>query len=188
MNSTVMQSAVVIAGFAAFILLVFLTVRIALQLLLNLLKSKKTGGGSFFVRSVSFCKDNSTLILSVLTVAVTALSWFLNIGWYRVIFMVPIMLHLVCFLCTDYYIYITGKHSKLTAKLVLVNFGVFNLCYLLLPDAGDTADSYRMFFGLIRSVPVLNAALVLSAVLCMANIVIMGLVMYRIRKSRKLRA
>ena len=159
---------VVAAGIGVFFLVLFVTVRIGVVLFSDGLRNKERSSGlhSFFCR-------NRLLLLSLVSAAVTVLSWFLNIGWYRFLLLVPMLTHLAVFLVINSFIHSRGGLPPLVNRLALANIALFNLCYIVLPDAGDTSDSVRMLFGLVTNAKAVDAAWFASLVLFPASIAMM---------------
>jgi len=52
-----------------------------------------------------FYSENKIIIISFFSFIIVAFSWVLNIGWYRVLFVIPIILHLVIFIIVNYKYY-----------------------------------------------------------------------------------
>lgn len=169
---------VVAAGLVVFFLVLFMNVRIAVVLAADGLRSRERSSGL-----LPFAGRNRLLLLSLLTVAVTALSWFLNIGWYRFVFVVPMLAHLAAFLVINSFVHGRGALPGGVRRLVLADVVLFNLCYIVLPDAGDTADSARMFFGLVSDAGAVGAAWHASLVLFPASVIMMILIPFVLKFS-----
>ena len=160
---------VVAAGIGVFFLVLFVTVRIAVTIAADSMRERNAAsasGRSAFI----FLRRNRILLLSLVSAAVMVLSWFLNIGWYRFLLLVPMLTHLAAFLVIHSFVHARGEIPPLVNRLALANIALFNLCYIVLPDAGDTSDSVRMLFGLVTNGTAVDAAWYASLVLFPASI------------------
>ena len=129
-----------------------------------------------------FYSKNKVIIISFFSFILVAFSWVLNIGWYRVLFVIPIVLHLVIFIIVNYKYY-----KKISLKLDFIskiNIFSFYLFYIIFPDGGDTPASTRTFFGLIHlnNDIILSIFSLFSIILLVFNIIIIFIQLYKIRK------
>ena len=111
--------------------------------------------------------------LSILFIAIVGLSWFMNIGWIRVIYILPMLIHAIVFYLSNSSYHrnknIASKNMNIVNRLVYITY---LFCNVLLPDGGDTADSVRVFFGFITNDLFINIASVVSEVLLIVNLVL----------------
>lgn len=124
-------------------------------------------------------------ILSMLFIIIVGLSWFTNIGWIRVIFLVPMIFHAILFYFSNRSYHRNTNQSSRT--MLIINsciYGTYLLGYILLPDGGDTEDSIRVFFGFIKNQQFINIAAVVSEILLVANI---ALIIFRIILTLKVK-
>ena len=115
-------------------------------------------------------------IPSTVCIVIAAVSWVVNMGWYRVIFTwiaIPII-HPIIFKIVNIrfarLVKLTGSTLK-TKFLSVLSCATYLLAYLLLPDGGDIGSTY-MFFALIHSDKVL-IFLPIAILFFFANIAIM---------------
>lgn len=67
-------------------------------------------------------------------------------------------------------------------------YGTYLLCYILLPDGGDTEDSFTVFFGIIKNEMFINVAAVASELFLVANLVLIIIqIIYTKKGKRELR-
>jgi uncharacterized membrane protein YoaK (UPF0700 family) len=111
-------------------------------------------------------------LLSLLCIFIVGVSWCTNIGWIRIIFMIPMIVHAFIFFFSNRAFHKIEK-SSIPDSMRLANFftyATYLLCNALLPDGGDTEDSIRVFFGLIHNGLFIDAANIASELLFIANI------------------
>ncbi len=112
-------------------------------------------------------------LVSILCIAVVILSWFTNTGWIRVIFMLPMIVHAIVFYFSNWFYH--RNYDKNSKSMNIVNrfvYGTYLLGNSLLPDFGDTEDSIRVFFGIIKNDIALDIAGIVSELLLIANVVL----------------
>lgn len=92
------------------------------------------------------------IIMPFAILLIATVAFILNMGWYRVILIIfPIVpLHFILFFFTSLYSSDFAAKSKPILMFSIINYIIFPLTYLLLPDGGDTGGMY-MFFGLIKN-------------------------------------
>ena len=115
-------------------------------------------------------------IPSTVCIVIAAVSWILNMGWYRVVFTwlaIPII-HPIIFKIVNIrfakLVKLTGSTLK-TKFLSVLSCATYLLAYLLLPDGGDIGSAY-MFFALIHSNKV-EIFLPIAILFFLANIAVM---------------
>ncbi|MCZ8517389.1 hypothetical protein O9H85_34590 [Paenibacillus filicis] len=109
-------------------------------------------------------------ILSILFILIVGVSWFMNLGWIRIIFMIPMIFHAILFYFSNSSFH--RNKNKISNSMKLVNssvYGTYLLCYILLPDGGDTEDSFTVFFRIIKNEMFINVAAVASEKPCFNN-------------------
>lgn len=125
-------------------------------------------------------------ILSILFIVIVGISWIMNLGWIRFIFLIPMIFHAILFYFSNRSYH--SNSNKISKHMNLVNSSVYAtylLFYILLPDGGDTEDSFRVFFGLIRNELFINIANVASGLLLVANLVLIIIqIIYTIKANR----
>ena len=111
-------------------------------------------------------------VIMIMCILIVAVSWILNIGWYRVILTwlaVPFV-HPVIFAV------INGKalprliYSAKLKAYTLFTYITYVLMYVFFPDGGDTGSSY-VFFGLIYDGAAVQILGILSTVSLIAYII-----------------
>ena len=114
------------------------------------------------------------------------LSWIMNIGWLRIIFLIPMIIHAVLFQFSNLnfhrYHQTTSKNMKKINKL---GYCTFILFHILLPDGGDTDDSFRVFFGLNKNERLIDIAGSSSEVFLLMNLIIITLQLIYIKKIKR---
>lgn len=91
------------------------------------------------------------LLLLVLTVIVGIISYILNLGWVRIIFIIPFLVYNILMLITGIiYVLMNSKKGKSKPRnvfyIILVSYILFNV---FLCDGGDVGPPY-CFFSLIK--------------------------------------
>lgn len=112
-------------------------------------------------------------ILSILFIMIVGLSWIMNMGWLRFLFVIPIIFHIFIFYFSNnsYHKHANGK-SKSMSYINWCNYATFLLFYVFLPDGGDTEDSFRVIFGLIKDEKFIDIAGSISYILFISNIML----------------
>ena len=92
------------------------------------------------------------IIMPFAILLIAAVAFILNMGWYRVILIILLIapLHSLLFLFTTLYASDHASTNKTALKFSIINYILFPMTYILLPDGGDTRGMY-MFFGLIKN-------------------------------------
>lgn len=110
-------------------------------------------------------------VLSILFLIIVGLSWVMNFGLLKLIFLIPMIFHAILFYFSNRsYHRNTNKSSR---TMLIVNsciYGTYLLGYILLPDGGETKDSLRVLFGFINNELFINIATVVSGILLAANL------------------
>ena len=133
------------------------------------------------------------LAVSLLSVAVTALAWVLNFGWFR-LFLLAVMapiIHAAIFVAVN--MFAASFFSK-CPKIRIVNL-FFVITYILpnilFPDAGDSGATYSCF-GLIDDISFTNFAWTASALLFVVHIVLLAVqivmminVKYKLKRAER---
>lgn len=109
-------------------------------------------------------------IASAVGIAIFVASWIANIGWYRFLFAIPMIIHAVIFFVSNNYY---RKHCRGSDRLNALNHCVYIsyvLFYILLPDGGDAPDSMRAVFGLVINEALIDIFGIAAGLLCIINI------------------
>lgn len=125
-------------------------------------------------------------ICSILFILIVCLSWFTNLGWIRAIFMIPMIFHAILFYFSNRSF--RRNNNKISKSMDIINssvYGTYLLCYILLPDGGDTESSIRVFFGLIKNEAFINAAAVASELFLVANLVLIIIQIIYTKKAKR---
>jgi len=116
-----------------------------------------------------------------LVLLLTAASVILNVGWLRILFGLAILVHFVVFR------WASGVHLKArqgpSSVWFVVAWVTFVFGYGLLPDFGDTEDSVRVFFSLVRPGAVVDVLLGASVALLVANLVMVVVLLVQSRAT-----
>lgn len=134
--------------------------------------------------SVSSTKA-AKIIFHMVFVAVAGLSWFLNVGWIRAIFLIPMLIHAILFYYSVYAYHRSGIESREMRISAYFAYGSFLLFNVLLPDGGDTSDSIRFFFGLIHNGGAMNAAQAISMLALALNLFLIIYLIVQTRKAKR---
>ncbi len=111
--------------------------------------------------------------LTFLCILIVAVSWFLNIGWFRIIFLIPTLIYTLIFILSSSFFPHNYYKTPLFMKIVNNSvYGTYLLSNILLPDGGDTADSGRVFFGLVKNEKLIEAGFIVSVLCLFANFVL----------------
>ncbi len=114
-------------------------------------------------------QKSKNILFPIMTIAIIALSWILNLGWIRLIFAIPILIHLLIFLISICHSFKSTVKNRKALTLVILNITTFYLGYILLPDGGDLKGSERMLFGLINNEKVISPFWGISIMLILIN-------------------
>lgn len=174
-----------------FRIIVIIVLLIFLGCLYVIIKKKITSNKN----KVRFIQDlNSTNkvkynILSILFIIIVGISWVMNLGWIRVIFIIPMIFHAILFYFSNSSYH--RNNDKISKPMNLVNsavYGTYLLFYILLPDGGDTEDSIRVFLGFIKNEMFVDIAAVISQLLLVANLILIIIqIIYTVKVKRELR-
>ena len=113
------------------------------------------------------------ILISVLSVSFSAVTWIANFGWLRAYLMVNTVpfAHAAVFAATNIFasFYIEKcKHLRIVNLLFVATYLLTNL---FLPDFGDGASGY-FFFGLIKDGRFVTAASVFSVILFAVHLIL----------------
>lgn len=127
------------------------------------------------------------IFVTLLCIAIAAISWILNMGWLRLsmTFLLIPFFHAIIFFLVNIFSLDCVQKSKKSKSIYIMLCITYLLPYLLLPDFGDTNEGY-LFFGLIHvhgDIPVVFGAAAWIAAL--AHIVLLILQTAKIIKMRK---
>lgn len=110
-------------------------------------------------------------VLSILFLIIVGLSWVMNFGLLKFIFLIPMIFHAILFYFSNRsYHRNTNKSSRTMFLINSCIYGTYLLGYILLPDGGETKDSLRVLFGFINNEQFINIATVVSGILLVANL------------------
>ena len=112
------------------------------------------------------------------------LSWVLNLGWFRVLFAIPMVVHLVLFRWAA----LRYARAHPAQGLLLFHWVTFFLGYLLLPDFGDTEDSVRVLFGLVTDRTWIDVLMAVSLVCLAASLALTAVLFVRGRRRAETEA
>jgi hypothetical protein len=112
-------------------------------------------------------------ILPILFILIFGLNWFMNIGWIRIIFAIPMLFHAILFyFSTRAYHRLKSKDSKSMKLVIRSVYATYLLSYALLLDGGDAPNSMSVFFGLIKNETFIDVAAPVSEISLVANLVL----------------
>ena len=130
------------------------------------------------------CKKS--VITAFVAVAVAAVSWVLNFGWYRFImtFVAVPIVHGMVFLISDLFFCKYVDKSSSLLKLNIFYVLSYLLTYLFFPDGGDTGTMYFMF-GLIHSDILSFVAFFISAIAFVCSVILLVVQIVMVIKLKK---
>ena len=131
----------------------------------------------------------SPRIASFCCIIIFAISWIVNIGWLRVIFFIPMLIHALVFYFANNYHYKWTQQSKRENFLNYISYFTYTLAYTLLPDARDSPSSENVFWG-IQMTPTLIFLLseiaqlffIASFIVIVIQIIYSTIIKYKIKK------
>lgn len=127
--------------------------------------------------------NNNIKSFNILFSLIIILSWILNIGWIRLIFLIPMIIHAIIFYFANRKIL---GHINTPAKMKIKSLFAYLtllLFHVLLSDVGDTDDSMRVFFGLIKNERIIDLTGYISGISFILNLIL--LVILFIDKSKR---
>lgn len=159
---------------------------ICLRYLYKRIKHKSTLDKSKFAPNFNSSIMKKYNILSISFIMIVGLSWIMNLGWFRVIFLIPMIVHIFLFFFSNrsYHRY-ASESSRSMSLINSFNYGTFLFGYVLLPDFGDTEDSIRVVFGLISNEIFVGIAFYVSLLLLVTNFILIVIQIIYTRKVKR---
>ena len=118
-------------------------------------------------------------IMVTVSIVIAVLARVFNFGWYLVIAIVSLggVLYLLLFRKSNLYLIKKFNELKFAKLLFYISCITLVLACIMIPDEGDTSDSYRAVFGLVRDGSILNILNSVGVILLIINLVtiILGL-------------
>ncbi len=139
-----------------------------------------------FLRKNSFYGKTKMAILSIILILIVAVSWVINMGWFRfimTILFVPFMHSIAFFLMNLYSAKYFDKSQKIK-KLNLFYILTFLIFNIFMPDAADDGVSY-FFFGLIHGSALSDIAYFIAIIAAISHVVLFVMQIVEIRKIKK---
>ncbi len=127
-------------------------------------------------------KNIKFIIFSIITITLIVLSWILNFGWIRLLFAIPILIHLSIFLNSVHSSYKNMVNNRKNWTILILNIVTFYLSYILLPDGGDAPNSQKIIFGLVNNEKIVSIFGEFSIILILINF---GLLIYNHNVRKK---
>ena len=172
----------------AFNIILYLTVSLLFAFLI-------LGGITFLIYKLATKKHmkkphKAFVIVPFVILIISVAAYILNMGWYRVILLIfPIApLHGILFFFTSLYASDHASSNRTTLTFSLINYILFPMTYILLPDFEDIGGTY-MFFGLIKNDAIINAAspvAVLSFIASVALILLQLITTFTLKRKERL--
>ena len=130
----------------------------------------------------------TSVIISLLSIFVVAVSWITNIGWMRIMlsfFLVPFLHAIYYFILNLAICFFVGQSKSLRLMNLLFSI-TYVLSNLFFPDGGDAGPSY-FFFGLVKNDVLSDIAYVICVVSFVLHIILIALQLisvFRLKKQR----
>ncbi len=127
--------------------------------------------------------------LMIICMILMAISWIMNIGWYRLLltFIAFPIIHSVLFINVNGKALLKLSASPKLKKYTILSFATYLLSYLTFPDGGDIGPM-RVFFGLVQSNVIAMIAFHLCLISFIAHIVVSSRQMHEIKRLNQIDA
>ncbi len=166
-------------NFFLILLIAFFVIAIAVVaggMIWAIVKARKENGSNYI----------KTIVITVSSMLVAAVSWVLNLGWLRLFmtfFMVPVIHGIVFFianLCFAKYIDKSTKMKKMNMLFIIT----YLIAYIILPDGGDEGGMI-FFFGLIQNHILSFVAMYASYIAFIGHIILFIMQIEQVKKIKR---
>ena len=124
---------------------------------------------------------NKALIIFIVytTICFGIISWIMNGGWLRIIYLPVFLIHLLLFITINALSihFLDSENNKLKILIIISCFSML-ITNVVIPDFGDYGG-YRVFFGLIKNEDFINICfklfpifIVLHSIICIIQLIV----------------
>ncbi len=129
------------------------------------------------------------IIMPFVLLLLAAAAYIINMGWIRfaLLFSTIAPLHAALFLFSSFYSAELTSRSRTVLTFTIINYILYPLSYIFLPDGGDIGGTY-MFFSLIENETAVGIGWIIVPILFIASFILFILqliISHRLKKKAK---